>query len=132
MDSGGSNMKAKSVDSYISGLDGWQSEVVISLRKIILAAAPDVKEAWKWSEPVYEANGPVCAMKAFKDHVTLTFWRGADIPDPQGLLEGDGAKMRHVKLSSPKDVNRKALEQMVKTGVRLNHEKGDPTKAGNR
>lgn len=30
--------------------------------------------------------------------VSLGFYKGAELPDPAGLLEGTGAKMRHVKL----------------------------------
>jgi len=30
--------------------------------------------------------------------INLGFYKGADIPDPTGLLEGTGAKMRHVKV----------------------------------
>jgi len=125
-------MKPKTVDGYVDNLDGWQADVVASLRKVVRAAAPDAQEAWKWSQPVYETNGPFCAIKAFKDHVNLIFWCGADIQDPNGLLEGKGAKMRHMKVTSPKDINKEAFEQMVQSAVRLNYEKGDPTKPGSR
>jgi hypothetical protein len=37
-------------------------------------------------------------VNAFKDHVNVGFFRGAEIPDPKGLLEGTGKFMRHVKL----------------------------------
>ena len=30
--------------------------------------------------------------------INLGFFKGADLPDPDGLLEGTGAKMRHVKV----------------------------------
>ena len=32
--------------------------------------------------------------------VNLGFYQGVDLADPEGLLEGTGAKMRHVKIRS--------------------------------
>ena len=39
-------------------------------------------------------------VNAFKAHVNVGFFRGAELADPEGLLEGSGKFMRHVKLSS--------------------------------
>jgi hypothetical protein len=33
-----------------------------------------------------------------RDWVSLGFLRGTDLPDPAGLLEGTGARMRHVEV----------------------------------
>src|SRR5256714_14914316 len=38
-------------------------------------------------------------VNAFKDHVNVGFFRGAEIADPKGLLEWTGKLNRHVKLS---------------------------------
>jgi hypothetical protein len=45
-----------------------------------------------------------------------------------GLLEGDGERMRHVKLGNVKDIKKSAIADYVKQAVKLNAEKGDPTK----
>jgi hypothetical protein len=37
-------------------------------------------------------------VNAFTAHVNVGFFRGAEIADPAGLLEGTGKFMRHVKL----------------------------------
>ena len=111
-------MKEKTVDAYVAGLEDWQAEIITSLRQIIRSAAPNAAESFKWAQPVYEENGPFAFIKAFKDHVNFGFWRGAEFPDPLGILEGDGNRMRHVRLSSIKDIRKKALADMVKMGVR--------------
>ena len=67
-------------------------------------------------------------MKAFKNSVNFGFWRGVDLDDPQGLLQGSGDKMRHVKLAKVVDIDEPALSAFVKQAVQLNVEKGDPTK----
>jgi hypothetical protein len=35
-----------------------------------------------------------------KSHVNLGFYYGAILPDPDGLLEGRGKKLRHLKIRS--------------------------------
>ncbi|MCH7734785.1 MAG: DUF1801 domain-containing protein [Chloroflexi bacterium] len=120
--------KAKSVDDYIAGLEGWQSEVVSLVRDIVEGSAPDAGASIKWSQPVFEQNGPFCYVRAFKNHVNFGFWRGAELPDPEGLLQGDGDKMRHIRLSSPDEVESDAFAALVRSAVELNEKKGDPTK----
>src|SRR5438445_11598928 len=44
-------------------------------------------------------------VNAFKAHVNVGFFRGAEIADPEGLLEGTGKFMRHVKLRPDRDFN---------------------------
>ena len=123
-----SQAAGKTVDDYVAGLEVWQVEVVSSLREIIRRAAPDATESIKWAQPVYEFNGPFCHIRAFKKHVNFGFWRGAELTDPKGLLQGSGDRMRHVQLTGAQDVQKKALQDLVREAVRLNQAKGDPTK----
>ncbi|MEJ2010699.1 MAG: DUF1801 domain-containing protein [Anaerolineales bacterium] len=123
-------MREKTVDAYILSLDPWQAEIARKLRAIVKAAAPEASESIKWAQPVYELNGPFAYFKAFKNTVNFGFWRGADLEDPQGLLEGSGEKMRHVKLGKVEEVDRELLTGFVRQAVELNLQKGDPTKSG--
>lgn len=118
---------ATTVEGYVSNHRGWQREVLMKLRDIVRTCAPALEESIKWSQPVFEGNGPVCYMKAFSDHVNFGFWRGTELDDPEHLLVGDGIKMRHVKISQVNDVRRELFESFVRQAVRLNIEKGDPT-----
>jgi len=54
-------------------------------------------------------------VNAFRDHVNVGFFRGAEIDDPAGLLEGTGKLMRHVKLRPEHDVNETALTKLIAT-----------------
>jgi len=121
-------MASKTVDEYIEGLDNLKGEVVASVRKIILQAVPEAQESIKWAQPVYEFNGPFSYMKAFKNSVNFGFWRGVDINDHAGLLQGSGEKMRHFKLAGMEDINEEVFTDYVKQAVALNLEKGDPTR----
>jgi hypothetical protein len=125
-------MSAKTVDEYVTELAGWQGEAVSAIRQIVREAAPRASEAWKWGQPVYEENGPLAWIKAYKSYINFGFWRGSQLSDPQGLLQGDGDRMRHVKIASLADLNRPALKRFVKEAARLNREKGSPTMKANR
>lgn len=48
-------------------------------------------------------------VNAFKAHASVGFFHGASLPDPVGLLEGTGKRMRHVKVHPGADVDEAAL-----------------------
>lgn len=54
-------------------------------------------------------------VNAFRAHVNVGFFRGAEIADPQGLLEGTGKFMRHVKLGPGREVDEAALRKLIET-----------------
>lgn len=54
-------------------------------------------------------------VNAFRSHVNVGFFRGAELPDPDALLEGTGKFMRHVKLGPERDVDAAALTKLIET-----------------
>jgi len=54
-------------------------------------------------------------VNAFKDHVNVGFFRGTELSDPNGLLEGTGKFMRHVKLRPEREVDVAALTKLIET-----------------
>ena len=52
-------------------------------------------------------------VNAFRDHVNVGFFRGAEIADPNRLLEGTGKFMRHVKLRPSIEVDSTALTRLI-------------------
>jgi hypothetical protein len=120
--------KASTVAEYAAGLGDWRAEAVLALRDLVREVAPEAKESIKWAQPVFEDHGPFCYIRAFKNHVNFGFWRGADLPDQAGVLEGSGEKMRHVKLTGIEDIRKEVFQDLVRAAVALNLSKGDPTK----
>jgi hypothetical protein len=118
----------KTVDEYVSGLEGWRAEALSALRQLVREAAPEAEEAIKWAQPVYSQNGPLCYIRAFDNHVSLGFWRGTELQAAEGLLTGEGQKMAHISFSSREDINPNVLTPLVKQAVELNQTLGDPTK----
>lgn len=45
--------------------------------------------------------------------VNVGFFRGAELADAAGILEGTGKYMRHVKLRPGEDLNAEALKAMI-------------------
>jgi hypothetical protein len=123
-----SPLKGTPVEQWIQDkASGWQLDVIQRLVGILREAAPEMTAAIKWGQPVFEANGPFAFLRPAKAHVTLGFWRGAELADPKGLLEGEGDRMAHVKIAGPEKLDADAIKAMVAEAVRLNREKGSPT-----
>ena len=61
---------------------------------------------------------PFAYVGAFTKHVNVGFFMGAFLPDPQGLLEGTGKRMRHVKLRPGVEVDADALLELIHASYR--------------
>ena len=55
-------------------------------------------------------------VNAFKAHVNVGFFRGSELADSDGLLEGTGKLMRHVKLRPDGNIYTTALTKLIETG----------------
>lgn len=85
-----------------------------------MEADPELKESIKWGNPVYEKEGLVCYLAATKSYVSLGFFNGASLSDPDQLIEGTGKKMRHVKVRNLDEVRSRHFTAWVKEAVALN------------
>lgn len=54
-------------------------------------------------------------VNVFTAHVNVGFFRGVELSDPSGLLEGTGKFMRHVKLRPEREVDAVALRRLIET-----------------
>lgn len=53
-------------------------------------------------------------VNAHKAHAAVGFFQGASLPDPAGLLEGSGKRMRHVKLRPGVAIDEEALGALIR------------------
>lgn len=75
---------------------------------------PDVRELMHDGWPTACVEDAAFAYTAVHAaHVNVGFYRGADLPDPAGLLQGSGKRMRHVKLPAGEEVDEEALEALI-------------------
>ncbi len=49
----------------------------------------------------------------FTNHLNVGFFRGAELEDPAGILDGTGKFMRHVKIRPEAEIDEKALTEMI-------------------
>ena len=112
--------RSKNVDSWIAEYGPEHRKIAGKLRDLILDAEPDLKESIKWSNPTYEKDGNVCYLACNDKYVTLGFFNGAALNDPDKLIEGTGAKMRHVKVWTMADIDDAKVTAWVKQAVMLN------------
>ncbi len=84
--------------------------------EVMRACGDDVNELLHDGHPTACVNDAAFAyVDAFRAHVNVGFFRGADLADPQRLLQGTGKLMRHVKLRPDVDIDMEALERLVRT-----------------
>lgn len=84
--------------------------------EIMRDCGDDVRELLHDGHPTAcVADAAFAYVNAFKNHVNVGFFRGADLPDPDGLVQGTGKFMRHVKLRPERVVDTKALSKLIHT-----------------
>ena len=69
---------------------------------------------------MYEKQGLVCYVAATKGYLSLGFFNGAALADPEGILEGKGKKMRHIKVRELSDIHVEGISDWVREVVMLN------------
>jgi hypothetical protein len=116
----------KTVDTHgtfeeaISRSESQMAEIARQLRKLIIDVDPDVVEVpWPHQQIIGYGVGPkkmsehYCYIAPQRDYANLGFYYGASLPDPDGLLEGTGRNMRHVKVREESEIAQPALRKLV-------------------
>jgi hypothetical protein len=105
--------------------------IVAAARKAVKAAAPDSTEiAYDMAQPrsartmwkLYryaDGDGDVCGIGTFPDHANLYFYRGTELDDGSGLLQGGGKAMRSITLRSKSDLDRPAVKALLRKAFKL-------------
>ncbi len=113
---------SKRVDTYFNSASPFAREICFALREIILAADPGIVEEWKWG-PHYSKNGKLCGIGAFKNHVSLAFFRGASMKDSGHRFVVEKApanSMRRMKFETLAQINRTLLRSYIQEALALN------------
>ena len=108
------------VDTFLKGYSPQVREIAVKARELILSVLPDATEkvypGWKVIQ--YGAGADMksvfAAISPQRERVNLGLANGAALPDPDGLLEGDGKAIRHVKLTSPEAAGAPAVRELVR------------------
>src|SRR5437867_6275124 len=84
--------------------------------EVMRACGDDVRELLHDGHPTACVGDAAFGyVNAFTAHVNVGFFRGAEIDDPAGLLEGTGKFMRHVKILPGQIVDAAMLRKLIDT-----------------
>jgi hypothetical protein len=118
-------------DSVVSQSSAEIKQLAHAVRDLVFQVLPETVEVvWPKQGSVGWGIGPkkfseqFCYLLPFKQHVTLGFYYGGELPDPRGLLGGGGRQvsgklsMRSVKIADVSDVRQPELRALVEAAVR--------------
>jgi hypothetical protein len=54
-----------------------------------------------------------CAIIVYSKHINISFPSGTSLHDPQGLLQGTGKRIRHIKISTLKEAKDAAIKRIL-------------------
>jgi hypothetical protein len=108
-----------SFDDYLEDQPPRNRTIIRALRRFVSRVAPRLTETVKWGNGCWVgASGPVAYVYSAAEYVQLGFFRGASLKDPKGLLEGDGAYVRHTKIRAAADIDERAFAALLRQAAR--------------
>jgi hypothetical protein len=119
-------------ESIIASSSEQVRELARAVRALVYDVLPETVEVvWKKQGSVGWGTGPkkyteqFAYLMPFKNHVTLGFYRGGELPDPEGLLPTTGGRqvsgslsMRSLKITALEDIRRPALRELIEVSTR--------------
>ena len=110
----GSAGRDPAVEKWMNEHPGELGAIARRWFDVIRQRGDDVRELLHDGHPtVCVADAAFAYVNVFTSHVNVGFFQGAEIADPEGLLEGAGRFMRHVKLRPGHEVNEAALTRLI-------------------
>ena len=126
---------SEQIDAITQEPGDWRGEKLAHLRAVILAADPGAIEEVKWKKPskpsgvpVWSHNGILCVADTLKNAVRLTFPKGAQIDDPEGMFNKrlDSKTVRAIDFYEGEGVDEAALTDIILAAASLNAAKQRP------
>ncbi len=117
------------IDKRIKSLGDWRGEMFSRIRALIKEADPEAVEEVKWIKAdnplgtaIWSHNGGICTCEAYKNHIRMTFPRGASLDDPSGLFNAslDARVWRAIEFREGDKINEKAMKTLIRTAVAMN------------
>ena len=111
------------IDNRIEELGDWRGELLSRLRGLIKDAEPGVEEEWKWrGVPTWYRDGMLCTGETYKEHVKVTFAKGASLDDPSGLFNSslEGNTRRAIDVHESDEIDEQAFVALIQAAVSLN------------
>jgi hypothetical protein len=105
----------QAIEAWMRVHEGELGEIARRWFEVMRNCGGDVRELLHDGHPTACVDDAAFAYaNAFRAHVNIGFFLGAELVDPDGLLEGTGKFMRHVKLRPGQQHNDAALEKLIR------------------
>ena len=69
--------------------------------------------------PTERSSDAIFSIAVFPRNVSLFFLQGAMLPDPKGLLQGEGKVVKHIRLEDEKTLDRADVKAMMATALEM-------------
>lgn len=110
----GTQRRDPAVETWLQDHAGELGEIAQHWFEVLRSCGEDVQEVLHDGHPTACVEDLAFAyVNAFTSHVNVGFFHGAELEDPQGILEGSGRFMRHVKLRPGGAVDPVALTALI-------------------
>ena len=126
---------SKRIDKRIADLGDWRGEKLAEIRRLIHEVDPKVIEEWKWmGSPVWSHEGMYALANPHKDKVKLTFFHGAELPDPKKLFNTGfgGNTWRAIDFREGDKLDETALKALLREAISYNTKHSVPKSKGSR
>ncbi len=98
-------------------------EIAEELRLVVKKLVPEAKEkaypGWKAIGCRHPTAGYFCGIFPQESEVHLLFEWGILLPDPQGILQGEGKQVRYVVIKSLETIDRSAVAALIDAALTL-------------
>lgn len=112
-------MKDK-IDEFILSVDDEKSEILLSVRKLASTISQGAREDIKWNALcLFKSDRAFVGIMPYKKYVSVIFDRGSELHDPNGVLEGKGKEMRHIKIFNVSDIEDKNVAHYIEESYLL-------------
>jgi hypothetical protein len=110
---------------HLAAYDPHISRLALAMREAVLEEAPEAIESISKGYAVaigFSFTGKplkdgFCHIAIYSTHVNLGFNRGAQLPDPNKVLEGSGKIIRHITIHNQEDLNRPYLRRYLQAAI---------------
>lgn len=127
----GTVVRDPAIAAWMAQHSGVLGDIAQHWFQVMRGCGDDVREVLHDGHPTACIGDAAFAyVNAFTAHVNVGFFRGAEIADPEGLLEGTGKFMRHVKLRPDHVVDTAALTKLIETAYKDMKDRLKGLKAG--
>jgi hypothetical protein len=109
----------------LSSFDLSVGELALALREMVLEEAPAAIEKLLrvyalvfWYSLTGKMSDAFVQVVVYAKGVNLMFNRGAELPDPDGVLVGEGRIIRHIKVRRPEDLKNRHLRKFIRAALK--------------